>query len=273
MNIRKTTAVRRAISATSHASERTGEPLSPEVRTRQTTRVYGFRRWCDDERSSSAPARRDRLTPPLLNKLDCWCDGLLWRSRTWQVGRLSRIFWGVTRRWGRRRLGPHMVALVASRDRRPCMRRKVVGVVGVLLFGSFGALSGAFANTQQEEPTTANQRYECTVKWKAGSEECKSRGTTASCTSKYQGDHASAAEAKERCEFAMGVHLGISGAESCDACSVVNGTQEDPVERCKKACDVINRICIARCRPRNYPPCMDRCNQDTAACYRDCQDK
>ena len=43
------------------------------------------------------------------------------------------------------------------------------------------------------------------------------------------------------------------------------------VERCKLACDVVNRLCIARCTPRNNKECMNRCNQDTAACYRDCE--
>lgn len=150
------------------------------------------------------------------------------------------------------------------------MRRKFWGCCGMLLFGSFGMLSGAFASTEpSEREPMANQIYQCTITWSAGSDVCKSRGATSNCTTKYQGEHASEGEAKERCEHIHGVHLN-SGALSCDPCWTVEANQS-PVERCKLACDVVNRICIARCRPKGNKECMNRCNQDTADCYRDCE--
>ncbi len=153
------------------------------------------------------------------------------------------------------------------------MHRKLLGICGVLLFGSFGMLSGGFAFAQDEtspvEPL-ATQRMQCTVNWKAGTDECKSQNTTGTCTTNYQGDHASVAEAKERCESFMGVHLGASGVASCDPCWVVQKMQDDPVERCKKACDVINLICIARCK-RGDKSCMNRCNQELGKCLKDCE--
>ena len=153
-------------------------------------------------------------------------------------------------------------------DGRFYMQRTLLGICGVLVFGLFAGASGAFA-APHEEPA-AIERYGCTVNWKAGSDECKSRGVTTSCTSNYQGDHASAAEAKERCESTMGVHLGISGVESCGPCSSLKGTEEDPVERCKKYCDADNLKCIARCK-RGDKPCMNRCNQELGKCLKACE--
>lgn len=170
-----------------------------------------------------------------------------------------------------RKVARTTTARVASRTAGGfVMRKRLLGVVGVVLFGSFGMLSGAFAAPQEEAEPAAIERYGCTVNWKSGSDQCKSQGTSGRCTTKYQGDHASASEAKERCESAMGVHLGVSGVESCGPCSSLKGTAEDPVERCKKACDAINLICIARC-PRRDKNCMNRCNQELGRCLKDCE--
>ena len=150
------------------------------------------------------------------------------------------------------------------------MKKTLSRIAALVLYGSFAASSGAFAAMPEQE-AAANQTFQCTVTWKADSDVCKNRKDAAGgkCTEKYQGDHASEAEAKERCEHIYGLHLN-SGVESCDPCWTVTANQT-PEERCRLACDVINRKCIARCRPRNNKECMNRCNQDTAACYKDCK--
>lgn len=147
------------------------------------------------------------------------------------------------------------------------MRKLLSSLVGLLVFGTFASISGAFASTQEEPAET--RIYQCTMNWSADSAECKSRKTNGPCTTKYQGNHSSEAEARKRCEEIGGITLN-SGVLSCDPCWTVMDNQS-PVERCKLACDVINRICISRCSPRNNKECMNRCNQDTAACYRDCE--
>lgn len=157
-----------------------------------------------------------------------------------------------------------------EKHERIVMPQKVLEICGVLIFASFGMLSGAFASPQQDDAEPAEtQIYQCTMNWSADSIECKARKTNGPCTTKYQGNHSSEAEAKKRCEEISGVTLN-SGVVSCDPCWTVMENQS-PVERCKLACDVINRICISRCRPRNNKECMNRCNQDTGACYRDCE--
>jgi hypothetical protein len=76
------------------------------------------------------------------------------------------------------------------------MQRKLLGVCGFLLFGLFAASSGAFAVPEQSElEPAATQIYQCTMNWSADSTECKARKTNGPCTTKYQGDHSSEAEA------------------------------------------------------------------------------
>ncbi|WP_437993704.1 hypothetical protein [Sorangium sp. So ce145] len=121
-----------------------------------------------------------------------------------------------------------------------------------------------------EDPCSGgSQLAECTVTWKAGSTQCKNWGETGPCTSLYQGQHASLDEAKERCEYANGVHLG-SGAQSCGPCRWVNGANDDPVERCKKNCEAINRDCIKNCRMGDQD-CMYKCNLELGDCLKDCE--
>lgn len=150
------------------------------------------------------------------------------------------------------------------------MRTLLSSLVGLLIFGTFASMSGAFAFTQDEP--AANQRYQCTVNWRAGSDECKSQGANSTCTTNYQGDHASAAEAKERCESFMGVHIGTSGVESCDPCSVVNKTQNDCLEHCKDLCYQLWEKCRDRC-PRKDRNCLSECTNDLAKCNRECDRK
>src|SRR3712207_4829887 len=59
----------------------------------------------------------------------------------------------------------------------------------------------------------SSQTAECTVTWKAGSDVCNSQGAAGSCTSMYQGKHASLDEAEKECGKIHGVGNG-SGAES-----------------------------------------------------------
>jgi hypothetical protein len=127
------------------------------------------------------------------------------------------------------------------------MQRELLGTCGVLLFGLFSGLSGALAGPTPQE-LAANQTYQCTVNWNAESDICKNRKDAAGgkCTEKYQGEHSSANEAKERCEHAYGVHLN-SGAESCDPCWVVKSTQGDCLEHCKDLCYQLWEKCRDNC--------------------------
>jgi hypothetical protein len=121
-----------------------------------------------------------------------------------------------------------------------------------------------------EDPCSGGSELaEYTVTWKAGSAQCKNRGEAGTCTTLYQGHHTSLDEAKERCEYANGVHLG-SGVQSCGPCRWVNGANGDPVEKCKQRCERINKNCIDDC-PRGDKNCMYECNLELRDCLRDCE--
>lgn len=85
------------------------------------------------------------------------------------------------------------------------MKKLLSSIIGLVLFGSFAAVSGAFASMPEHE-AAANQTFQCKINWKADSDVCKNRKEAAGgkCTETYQGDHASEAEAKERCEHTYG---------------------------------------------------------------------
>src|SRR5689334_25074973 len=53
--------------------------------------------------------------------------------------------------------------------------------------------------TGSGEDLCSSQTAECTVTWKAGSDVCNSQGAAGSCTSLYQGKHASLDEAEKEC--------------------------------------------------------------------------
>ncbi len=105
------------------------------------------------------------------------------------------------------------------------MKKTLSRIAALVLYGTFAATSGAFAAMPEHE-AAANQTFQCIVTWKADSDVCKNRKDAAGgkCTEKYQGDHASEAEAKERCEHIYGLHLN-SGVESCDPCWTVQANQ------------------------------------------------
>lgn len=81
----------------------------------------------------------------------------------------------------------------------------------------------AAAPSDPSRPQTA----ECTVTWKSCSDFCKQKGTSASCTTLYQGAHATLTEAKDRCELAHGVK-GSSEVQSCGPCQWVTSEQSSP---------------------------------------------
>lgn len=88
------------------------------------------------------------------------------------------------------------------------MGKMIVGACGVVLFGTFARLSGVFAGPVPRAEPQTNETMQCVVNWKADSEVCRNQKDAAGgkCTEKYQGDHASVDEAKERCEHIYGVH-------------------------------------------------------------------
>lgn len=124
-----------------------------------------------------------------------------------------------------------------------------------------------------EDPCSGgSQVAECTVTWKADSVQCKNRGEAGTCTTLYQGHHGSLDEAKERCEYANGVHLD-SGVQSCGPCRWVNGANGDCKERCKQKCDEIHDGCHEDCTKRDpTATCREKCNTRYARCLRDCED-
>lgn len=152
------------------------------------------------------------------------------------------------------------------------MKRILSTITGLAVFTAFAATSGAFASVQRDEEPVAVQRYQCTINWKAGSDECKSQGVTTSCTSNYQGDHESEADAKERCESFMGVHLGVSGVESCNPCWLLNKAQHDCLEHCKDLCYKLWEKCRDNC-PRKDRNCLSECTNELAKCNRECDRK
>jgi hypothetical protein len=171
------------------------------------------------------------------------------------------------------------------------MKKFVSSVIGLVLFGSFAATSGAFASTDdgaefaraidieiadqrgivQEEAINivepcSTQTMRCEVTWKADSDQCKSN-----CTTRYQGDHASLDEAKERCEHIHGVTLG-SGVLSCGPCWVLNSTQGDCLEHCKDLCYTLWEKCRDNC-PRKDKNCLAECSNALGQCNRECDRK
>lgn len=124
-----------------------------------------------------------------------------------------------------------------------------------------------------EDPCSGGSELaECTVTWKADSVQCKNRGEAGTCTTLYQGHHASLDEAKERCEYANGVHLG-SGVQSCGPCRWVNGANGDCKERCKLNCDAIHDGCHEDCTKRDpASTCRAKCNAEYSKCLRRCED-
>lgn len=114
-----------------------------------------------------------------------------------------------------------------------------------------------------------SQTVQCTVTWKAGSAVCSDQGSAGSCTTRYQGEHASLDEAEDRCEEASGVRNG-SGAQSCDSCRWTTGSSSsDCKEACKEKCDRILELCHKNC-PKGDRNCKNECMQEYGRCLKDC---
>lgn len=146
------------------------------------------------------------------------------------------------------------------------------GVGGSVIISSGAGGFGDVPPEPQGVPAPVDpclQTAECTVNWRAGSEVCKGKGTAATCTTLYQGHHATLSEAKEQCEKINGVKTD-SGAQSCDPCRWTTSTKDDPVEKCKKRCDKENEDCIANC-PKGDKDCMHKCNVAYGECLKDCE--
>jgi hypothetical protein len=129
--------------------------------------------------------------------------------------------------------------------------------------GGFGQVPLEPQDASDFADPCSSQTVQCTVTWKAGSAVCKESGAAASCTSVYQGEHATLDEAKERCEEIYGVGKD-SGAQSCGPCQVAMGATD---ERCKKLCDKIYDKCMDKCKDSK---CRNECFQDYVECLRDC---
>jgi hypothetical protein len=135
--------------------------------------------------------------------------------------------------------------------------------------GGFGHVPLEPQNHTGFDGDPCSQTVECTVAWTAGSAACNNQGAAGSCTTLYQGEHASLDEAKDRCEKASGVGNG-SGAQSCGSCRWATSTNGDPVEKCKKGCETINKACINDC-PKGDKNCMYKCNLELSDCLEDCE--
>jgi hypothetical protein len=140
----------------------------------------------------------------------------------------------------------------------------------ILLLGT--ALPFAVASpAPAAEAACSSQTVECTVTWKSGSTVCKGQGTASSCTTLYQGQHATLAEAKEQCERNHGVGTD-SGAQSCGSCQVAKSAKNDCLEQCKDLCYKAWEKCRDDC-PRGDKNCLSECTNTLAGCNRECDRK
>ena len=70
---------------------------------------------------------------------------------------------------------------------------------------------------------------------------------------------------RERMACQDGAHARYKGCrESCQ-----HSSDDDPLERCKKACDKENERCIKNC-PRGDQSCMQKCNEVNGRCLKEC---
>jgi hypothetical protein len=160
-------------------------------------------------------------------------------------------------------------APAAEDAKQPTATSKPLSVITPTGAGGFGDVPPKPQDTWAPSEPCSSQTVECTVTWKSGSTACKERQTASSCTTLYQGQHATVAEAKEQCEKIYGVGTD-SGAQSCSPCQAAKSGNGDPVEQCKKLCDKINRDCVARC-PKGDKGCMHDCNVKYGDCLKDCE--
>jgi hypothetical protein len=109
----------------------------------------------------------------------------------------------------------------------------------------------------------STQTIECVVTWKPGSDVCKQQGTASSCTSLYQGSHASLTEAKEQCEKTNAVGT-EKGAQSCGPCTAVPRAAD---EKCKQACERAYDKCMDKCKDDSW---RNQCFSEFVECLREC---
>lgn len=143
-----------------------------------------------------------------------------------------------TRRQARPKLAFVVCGLVAAcnYDTGECYPRNQAGAgVGGGIITPAGA--GGFGDVPPEPQDATDpadpcgpQTAECTLTWKAGSAVCKEQGATSSCTTLYQCQHATLADAQAGCDKTYGPS---SGVESCGSCRWATGAA-DCKERCKK---------------------------------------
>ena len=136
--------------------------------------------------------------------------------------------------------------------------------------GGFGDVPPEPQNASDFGDPCSSRTAECTVTWAADSDVCEGRGP-GNCTTLFQCQHATLADAKAHCEKAYGVGAG-SGALSCDPCVWAASTAADCKERCKKQCDKIHDRCHEDCN--KYDPtmrCHAECNEEYSKCLLECE--
>jgi hypothetical protein len=161
-------------------------------------------------------------------------------------------------------------APAADDAKQPTATSKPLSVITPIGAGGLGDVPPKPQNATDPLEPCSSQTVECTVTWKPGSTVCKQQGTASSCTTLYQGAHATLAEAKERCEKINRVGTD-SGAQSCGPCQGATSAKDDCKERCKKQCDKIHDRCHKDCT-ENDPTqaCRNQCNQEYSKCLREC---
>jgi hypothetical protein len=138
--------------------------------------------------------------------------------------------------------------------------------------GGFGDVPPEPQDATDPADPCSSQTAECTVTWKSGSAVCKQQGTASSCTTLYQGAHATLDEAKKQCEKIYGVEID-SEAQSCGPCHWATSANND----CYDKCDAIADKAREKCNKMSPGPGQAKCNQaveeQRTACYTDCKNK
>lgn len=136
--------------------------------------------------------------------------------------------------------------------------------------GGFGDVPPEPQDATDPADPCGPQTAECTLTWKAGSDVCKEQGTTNICTTLYQCQHATLADAQAACDRLYGPS---SGVESCGSCRWGSSTNND----CYDKCDAIADKDREKCSKMSPGPDRAKCNQavedQRAACYADCKNK
>lgn len=133
------------------------------------------------------------------------------------------------------------------------------GVLPPVGVGGFGDVPPEPQDATDPANPCAKRTAECTLTWKADSDVCKSKGTSGTCTTLYQCDHSTLAEAQAACDRTYGPG---SGVESCGSCRWVTSASG-------KTCTDM----FVDCQDKGWP-----CTRQTiwgttlcAACRDDCQ--